>query len=132
MKSESDRQECNISNMIKFMLTIQNPVHVSLDTEHHLHYILAQENLPIDISMDLINIFEIGESLYTDFCKKRFIQKSEKLSETIHRKKVNHKISSKTSKKNDLGCVRQYNVKELFKYNLVSNIQHFLSCVRPF
>ena len=38
-KSETDRQEFNISNMIKFM----NPAHVDIDTERRLHNILTQE-----------------------------------------------------------------------------------------
>ena len=79
--------------------------------------------------------------MYNDFRKKRFIEKSEKLSDTIHRKKLktfytsharqgkqrNENSTAKTLKKNivqaqkmiDLVRVRQYDVKELFKYNLV-------------
>ena len=59
-KAETDRQECNITNMIKYVLSIESPTCVSNNTERRLHYILTQEILPNDISQDLKNVFQIG------------------------------------------------------------------------
>ena len=52
-KAETDRQECNITNTIKYVLSIEIPTCVSSNTERRLHNILTQEILPNDISQDL-------------------------------------------------------------------------------
>ena len=57
------------------MPTIQNLLCVSIDAERRLHNILRQEILNNDTSMDLMNVFEIGE-------------KREKQFDTIHRNKL--------------------------------------------
>ena len=87
-KAEMDRQERNISNMIKFMMTIQNPAHVSVNTECHLYNIITQEIVPDEISTDLLNVFEKGDLLYADFRQKRYIDKNVPLSDTIHRRNL--------------------------------------------
>ena len=141
-KAETDRQECNITNMIKYVLSLENPTCVSSNTERRLHNILTQEILPNDISQDLKNVFQIGTALYKDFRIKRFLDKTEKLSDTIHRRNLKNfntthsqqakqkkADTAKKSKKDifqaqkliDLARVRQFGVKELFKYNLVSS-----------
>ena len=83
-KAETDRQECNITNMIKYVLSIENATCVSNNTERRLHNIFTQEILPNDISQDLKNVFQIGTALYKDFRIKRFLDKTEKLSDSIH------------------------------------------------
>ena len=75
-KAETDRQECNITNMIKYVLSIENPTCVSGNTGRRLHNILTQEILPNDISLDLKNVFQIGTALYKDFRIKRFLDKT--------------------------------------------------------
>ena len=84
-KAETDRQKCNITNMIKYVLSIENPRYVSNNTERRLHNILTQEILPNDVSQDLKNLFQIGTALCKDFRNKRFLDKTEKLSDTIQR-----------------------------------------------
>ena len=78
-KAETDRQECNITNMIKYVLSIENPTCVSSNTEHRLHNILTHKILPNNISQDLKNVFQIGTALYKDFRIKRSLDKTEKL-----------------------------------------------------
>ena len=128
--------------MIKYVLSIENPTCVSGNTERRLHNNLTQEILPNDISQDLKNVFQIGTALYKDFRIKRFLDKTEKLSDTIHRRNLKnfnttHSQQAKqkkadTAKKTkkdivqaqkliDLARVRQFGAKELFKYNLVSS-----------
>ena len=80
-KAEIDRQERNISNMIKFMMTIQNPAYVSVNTESRLYNIITQEIVPDEISTDLLNVFEMGDLLYADFRQKRYIDKNVPLSD---------------------------------------------------
>ena len=42
-KVETDRQEFNIINMIKYMLSIEKPTEVSINTERPLHNILTRQ-----------------------------------------------------------------------------------------
>ena len=71
--------------MIKYILSIENPTEVSINTDRHLHNILTQQILPSDISKELTKVFQIGFELYTEFRQKRVVKKTEKLSDTIHR-----------------------------------------------
>ena len=50
-KSEIEREEKLIDNMITYIITHENPV--SVTSEPRLHHILTQEILPKDISEDL-------------------------------------------------------------------------------
>ena len=81
--SETAREEQIISNMVKFILSHGNPV--SISSESRLHHIITQEILGEDIRQELLNILLTGEDLYKEFRKRRFLERSEKVSDTIHR-----------------------------------------------
>ena len=136
--SEIAREEQIISNVVKFIISHENPV--SFCSESRLHHLITQEILGEDISQDLLNIFLTGEDLFKEFRKKRFLERSEKVSDTIHRnnfktfdsshadqKKPTSLKTAKNTKMDivraqkmiDLARVRQFDVNELFKYNLV-------------
>ena len=69
--------------MVEFILSHENPVYVS--SESPLHHIITQEIFGEDIRQELLNILLTGEDLYKEFRKRRFLERSEKVSDTIHR-----------------------------------------------
>ena len=74
--------------MIEYMLEHENPVHVSGTTEPKLHNILTQEIMSEDIRNNMLKVTDIGKELYTSFRRERYIEKSKRLSDTIHRTKL--------------------------------------------
>ena len=95
--------------------------------------------MPEGIRNDLLDVLKNGERIYHQFRKNRFLEKNEKISDTIHRNNIKtfvsikenqgkaKKVKEKTSKKDmvnaqkliDLARVRNFNDKKLFEYNLV-------------
>ena len=95
--------------------------------------------MPEGIRNDLLDVLENGERIYHQFRKNRFLEKNEKISDTIHRNNIKafvsikenqgkaKKVKEKTMKKDmanaqkliDLARVRNFNDKKLFEYNLV-------------
>ena len=53
-----------------------------------LHNIMTNEIVPEDISKQLLNAETIGQVSYAQFREKRFLQKSERISDTIHRNNI--------------------------------------------
>ena len=50
--------------------------------------ILTQQNFPTDVSEKILNCLPDGKTRYKDFRKERFVEKSKKLSEVIHKVKL--------------------------------------------
>ena len=135
--AEIKRGEQNIRTMMEYILSKENPL--ALTSEPRLHHILTQEVMPEGIRNDLLDVLENGERIYHQFRKNRFLEKNEKISDTIHRNNITtfvsikenqgkaKKVKEKTLKKDmvnaqkliDLARVRNFNDKKLFEYNLV-------------
>ena len=138
---ETIASEMKIADMVSFIVAHDNPCHVSTDTEPQLHNIMSQEIMTPAIRESLLNIDKKGEELYATFRRERYINKCKKLSDPIHRnmaktfKDIRSDPTRNVSKKNneqkkdfanaqrliDLARVREYDMKHLFEYELVSS-----------
>jgi hypothetical protein len=125
--------------MMPYILTHENPAHVSSDTEFKLHNIITQQIMSDEIRFSILSYQKTGQDLYDTFRKERFVQKSKRLADTIHRtnlktfksihaqkrpdakKKDQKKESAEAQKIVDLARVRDYDIKHLFEYDLVQS-----------
>ena len=125
--------------MITYIESHENPIHVSPGTEPKLHNILTQEIMTDDIREDILNASQKGQELYDNFRHERYVEKSKRLSETIHRtniktfksihaekklsekKKDQKRETAQAQKTVDLARVRGYDMKHLFQYDLVES-----------
>ncbi len=104
-------QEAHIQAVIEFMEEKGSPL--SDQTPCILHNFVTKEVMTEDIRNDVLNAFVRGKEKYLSFRPTRFIQKSIRLSESIHRTNlktmdaIRHK-SQKTIKK----TVREMNIVE--------------------
>ena len=85
-EAETLRQEKIVKDMITFIISHENPL--MLCPETRLHHIFTQEILHEDVRNDLLSVFQTGGDLYVEFRKNRFIERKEKVSDTIHRKNL--------------------------------------------
>jgi hypothetical protein len=139
-KAETDATESKVGDIISYIVCHENPAHVSDATEHNLHNILTQEIMTEDIRNSLLNIHKVSKELYATFRRERYIDKSKRISDTITRNKfknfktIHTDVQAKSVKKNDqkkdfaqaqklidLARVRDYDIKHLFQYDLVSS-----------
>ena len=137
--SEITNTELHIGDMITYILKHENPAVVSSLTVGKLHNILTQQIMTDGIRQSLLNMKSTGTELYTQFRKDRYIQKIVKISATIHRyrlktfKDINGEEKTAAAKKKDvkkelseaqklidLARVRDYDIKKLLEYDLVS------------
>ena len=132
--------ESKICDMLSFTKSCEEPFNLSDHTELKLHNIITKEVMSDAIRKDILHIEKTGSELYTKFRKERYIDKSVRLSEPIHRnnlktfksihvkektlakgKKVITKDIAQAQKIIDLVQVRDYNKEELFKYDLIES-----------
>ena len=131
--------ERKIEDMIHYVQSHENPIHISSSTNPKLHHILTQEILTEDISLNLLNVRQKGEELYEQFRKERYIEKSKRLSHPITRtnlktfkdlevrrkpeeKKKQQRIDSIQAQKFvDLARVRGYDLRRLFQFDLTAS-----------
>ncbi len=85
---ETKARETNVTDMISYIETYDKPFSITPTTEHKLHNVISQEIMTDDIRKDVMNIEDTGSHLYADFRKQRFVDKSQRLSDTIHRNSV--------------------------------------------
>lgn len=138
-KGEIDATESNIGDMISYIMSHENPTVVLPTTECRLHHILTQEIVTNEIKESLLNMYDAGKKLYAEFRRERFVEKSKKLTDTIHRHNMKSfknlhsnmkpedikrtdpkKELAKAQKVIDIARVREYDMKHLFTYDLVS------------
>ena len=105
---------------------------------------MTQEVMTSEIRHDLLSVQEKGLELYTAYHRERFVERSKRLSDTIHRTNIKNfqsihsqKKADQTSKKGqkkefsqvqkvlDLARERKYDSKELLKYDLIPSTYLF-------
>ena len=133
--SETISNEKNVTDMITFIESYENPFCLSFITEPKLHNILTQEIMTEEIrnvtcpENRVIPLFDIP--------RRKIHEKTKRLSDTIHRnnlktftsirtekeaiesKKEKKKESAQAQKLIEPARVRGFDSEELFKYNLV-------------
>ena len=138
--SQTATNENSVTAMIHYVEKFENPFHVTDDPEaRKLHNILTRAVMPDDIRHDLLAMKENGDNNYQKFRKERYIDKAVPLSSVIHRvniktfasvthaSRVTDKVKrdkksiSQGQKMIDLARVRGYDMKEVFKYDLVES-----------
>ena len=146
--NQTSANEEKIKDMITFIVSNENPMDVTNVVESKLHNILTQEIMTDEIRKDLLHIEETSQDLYTKFRKDRFIEKTDGISDTIHRTKLKTFKSihaddkrSPVQKKNDLkketaqaqkiidiARIRDYDMKKLFCYDIIPSNYLFDKC----
>jgi hypothetical protein len=138
--SQTATNENSVTAMINYVEKFENPFHVTDDPEaRKLHNILTRAVMPDDVRHDLLAMKENGDNNYQKFRKERYIDKAVPLSSVIHRvniktfasvthaSRVTDKVKrdkksiSQGQKMIDLARVRGYDMKEVFKYDLVES-----------
>ena len=135
--SKAYSTECKIRDIITVIKSQENPFS-SPCAQPVLHNIMNQQIMTEDIRSDLLNVREKANAIYADFRHERFIIKSHNIAATIHRHKLKTFNSIHANKKSatsrkcdvnkecaialktmDLARVREYDMKELLKYDLI-------------
>ena len=143
-RADIERVERNVQNMMEYIESKENPF--SMSSEQRLHNILTQEIMSESIRDNLLNVFENGQVQFNQFRDKRFVERSEKISDTIHRNNIKTfksiRKSSEVQKDSgklkvlkrdmlaaqkiiDLARVRNFDDKKLFEYSLVPSCYLF-------
>ena len=110
-RSTTDRKESEIQKMMQFVDAKGSPL--SPGAPSVLENIVTKEVMSDEIRNDLLNIFRKGEEKYLAFRKERLVEKTIRISSTIHRTnmktmKDNHNKKQKTIK----STVREMNIAE--------------------
>ena len=122
---------------MNMVLSHGNPF-ISSTSQLVLHNIITQEIMTEDIRKDLLEIKTKSSQVYEKYRLERYIDKSTAICDTIHRNKIKTfssihqdkgrkvsakktlaKESSQAQKCIELARVRNYNIQELIKYDLV-------------
>lgn len=131
--------DLNVGKMISYILKHENPFVIGDASELRLHNILTKAIMPEDIRRDLISVQTVGEEIYSELRKERFVAKSKRLSDVIHRsniktfanvgqkasvvsntrQKLDKKEQGFAQKKLDIARERGYSTNEIFRYDLV-------------
>lgn len=137
-KAETDADEMKIKDILTYVQSHENPFTVEERKEKKLHNILTQEIMPDVVREQLLCLQDIGAEKYGTFRNERLINKTKRLSDTIHRtnlqtfnsiaknvKKIPQKISIEKKSRNaqkilDIARVRGCDMKEVFQYDLLA------------
>lgn len=103
---ETEAREANITNMLQYIQLYVNPFRVAATTGIKLHNIINQEVINEEVGENVLNVEAKGLLQYTEFRRDYFLNKSKKLTDTIHRNNLktfnsvsSDKTAAKTSKK---------------------------------
>ncbi len=143
-RAEMSADETKICDMMHYIKSYENPAHVPTGPHQKLHNIITQEIVTDTIREDLLKIDEKSKEIYTIFRHERFIAKEKQLCDTIHRcnmktfKSLSGKMPIDVKKKKnvtkelsevqkiiDIARVREYDIRKLFKFDLVSSTYLF-------
>ena len=133
--ADTDADEKKVQAMTSFIEGNENPFRVLPTGEAKLHNILTQEIMTEEIRSQILSVKEIGAKKYSEFRRERFVMKSKRLSDTIHRTNLKtfnsirtdkSQTPKKTAKKKyayaqkvlDIARVRNCDMKEIFAYDL--------------
>ncbi len=142
-QSETKSGENNIQAMITFITKSENPFEIP-SNEPRLHNIVTQEVMSDDIRAQLLNVLLIGADSYQKLRQERFVNKSVRLSDTIHRTNLKtfqsahplskskttglkHQIkeSSFAQRIMELARARGHTMDQLLKYDIVPTCHFF-------
>ena len=132
--------EVDIHAIIDIIQKNENPFCIKTAC-NRLHNIVTNKIVPEDISDQLLNVEDIGERVYTEFRENRFLFKTKRISETIHRNNLKtfasvhqvptskkiipiKKLKSKEvaiKKTIDIAQMRGQTMEELLKYDISSS-----------
>jgi hypothetical protein len=134
---QTESRENKICDMVSLISAHENPF-VMPCHQPTLHNIMTQEIMTEEIRNDLLDIRDNAMGIYKSFRRDRFITKQASLSSTIHRNNLKtfqsihgKSKSMSTSKRDaikeyalaqktmDLARVREYDMEELLKYDLI-------------
>ena len=68
-----NKTERNLEDMLNYVLSRENPVHISITTNPKFHHILTQDLLSENVHLGVLNVRQMGKELYEQFPKERFI-----------------------------------------------------------
>lgn len=137
-RRQTQETESKVDKMIACILNYENPLEVKKTTELKLHNFLTRAIMRDEIQDSLLSVQETGLNLYNKFRKERLVEKTKRLSDTIHRNNVKtfasaeekKASSSKVKKKQgkefgvaqkqlDIARIRGNDAQEVFTYDLV-------------
>lgn len=141
-KATTKLEEKNIQSILAVIEKTENPFHVPT-TETKLHNIQTREIMDENIRKQLLHVEGTGSAAYEKLRRERFIDKTVRFSETIHRTNLQtfasihkpkvSKKSSLSSKKKDgqmqrvleVARARGKSMEELLQYDVASTSQLF-------
>ena len=139
-EAETRFQEQTIGKMLQYIVNKENPFAITASTDSSLYNILTQQIMSAEIRNDLLSIFSQGKDRYLSFRRERFIEKTKAILSTITRANIKtfvniddsikstqqkhnvlHKELLQAQKFIDIARLRQYDMTELFKFDLISS-----------
>lgn len=85
--SETESGERNVQLLIDFILKHEDPFQTKFRMTE-LHNIITKEVVSDDVSVEILNMGKIGSDIYLKLRQERYIDKSRKVSDTIHRANI--------------------------------------------
>ena len=82
--AETKARESNIRDMIKYLELYENPFQITEGTEKQFHNIISQEVMPTEVREGMLSVESKSLQLYNAFRNERFLDRTKKLSDTIH------------------------------------------------
>ena len=109
-KAFTEKLKNQVQNVIHFIEEKGSPL--SGSTPKTLHNFVSKEIMPEDVRRDLINSTDTGKKTYIEFRDKRFVQKTDRLSSTIHKMNLSNMSSGIKPEPDKTTKVREISLNE--------------------
>ena len=139
-KSQTQSLDAKVNSMFKYILQRGNPFDM---IPNPLHNLVTKALVSQDTKEKILNLLQTGDSLYSTHRKGRYEDKTTRISSTIHKvmlpafdsnKTPSTCVTGKSSKKKSnssahrmiqIAQAREYDMQELFRYDLSDNSSLF-------